>query len=65
MLSNPKASFSLSAISAKEYESLHCPASSTLGIWPIVPNGSLLYRYFAHPAVRMTVSFGSFSANSV
>ena len=60
---SPNASFSFSAITASEYESLHCPASSTLGIPFISPKLSLLYLYLAHPAVRITVSFGSRSAN--
>ena len=35
--SNSNTSFSFNAITANEYESLHCPASSTLGIPPISP----------------------------
>ena len=42
MSSSPNTSFSFSAISASEYESLHCPASSTLGIPPMSPRFSLL-----------------------
>ena len=29
-----------------------------------IPSGNLLYLYFAHPAVRITTSFGNFFANS-
>ena len=35
--SNPNTSFNLRAITTNEYESLHCPASNTLGIPPISP----------------------------
>ena len=38
----PNTSFSFSAITANEYESLHCPASSTLGMPLISPKSSLL-----------------------
>jgi hypothetical protein len=44
------------AIKASEYESLHCPASSSLGIPPISAKSSLLYLYFAQPAVSIIVS---------
>ena len=62
---SPNASFSFSAITASEYESLHWPASKTRGMPSISPKSSLLYLYLAHPAVRIRVSFGSRSANSV
>ena len=54
--STPKTSFNLRAITAREYESLHCPASSTLRIPPISPKLSLLYLYFAQPDVKITAS---------
>ena len=65
MLSNPNASANFKAITTNEYESLHCPASKTLGIPFISPKFNLLYLYLAHPAVNITASFGYFSANSV
>ena len=40
--SSSNTSFNLSAISANEYESLHWPASNTLGIPFISPNSNLL-----------------------
>ena len=64
-LSTPNTSASFNAITTNEYESLHCPASSTLGIPFISPRSNLLYLYLAHPAVNITASFGNFSANSV
>ena len=63
--SSSNTSFNLSAISANEYESLHWPASNTLGIPFISPNSNLLYLYLAHPAVSITVSFGRAFAKSV
>ncbi len=63
--SNSNTSFNFNAIKANEYESLHCPASRTLGIQPMSPNSYLLYLYFAQPAVNITVSFGSALAKSV
>ena len=63
--SSSNTSLSFNAISANEYESLHWPASKTLGIPPISPRSNLLYLYLAHPAVKITVSFGSALAKSV
>jgi arginyl-tRNA synthetase len=63
--SNSNTSFSFRAINAREYESLHWPASRTLGIPPMSPKFSLLYLYFAQPAVKITVSSGKAFANSV
>ncbi|SUQ49843.1 hypothetical protein CNEONATNEC26_02439 [Clostridium neonatale] len=63
--SSSNTSFNFNAIKASEYESLHCPASKTLGIPLISPRSNLLYLYFAHPAVRITVSFGRAFAKSV
>ena len=52
--SSPKASCNKSAVFTKEYESLHWPASKTLGIPFISPRFNLLYLYFAQPAVKIT-----------
>ena len=49
--SSPNTSFNLRAITAREQESLHCPASSTRGIQPISPKFNLLYFYFSQPAI--------------
>ena len=65
MSCNSNTSLSFNAINANEYESLHCPASRTLGIPPISPKSNLLYLYFAQPAVNITVSFGKAFAKSV
>ena len=65
MSSKPNTSFNFKAMTASEYESLHWPASSTLGIPPISPRFNLLYLYFAQPAVKITVSAGNSSATSV
>ena len=48
-------SFNLSAATAREYESLHWPASITLGRPSILPKFILLYLYLAQPAVNINV----------
>ena len=52
--SSSNTSFNFKAIKANEYESLHCPASNTLGIPPISPRSNLLYfyRYFSYLAIQ-------------
>jgi len=63
----PNALDSARAICSAEYVSLHCPMSNNRGmpVPSMVPNSRSLKRYFPQASVRMTQSFGTFSASWV
>jgi hypothetical protein len=62
MSSSPKASLSLRAVTTSEYSHYTGPHLQLSVYQPISPRSSILYLYFAQPAVRITILSGSFSA---